>query len=347
MADNDTTKQTNELPEPEALATQPDDGSQAPKVPVAEIAAKKHAKSGPPKRMTYRPSHKATFIGIAIVLAVLAINAVVIWFIIQSQSAEKEVDRTSVTLSGETLNALGVTRNDTGSPAEQLVIGPNTTFSGTLTVAEKTSLSGELVLNNKLTAQDATLTKLDAGETSVSSLNINGDATATTLNLRQDLNVAGATRLQGAVTVGQILTVTGGLNVGGNVAVNGTLSVNSLQVNSLALNSSLTIGGRIISSGSAPNVGIGSGIGSNGTASISGNDTAGTVAANVGVGGGNGILAQVAFRSPYPVTPKVIISPVGAGVPYVYVNRSAGGFSIAVNGALSPGGYAFDYIVIQ
>ena len=347
MADKDTPKQSTELPEPESLATQPDDGSQAPKVAVAEIAAKKRAKSGAPRRMTYRPSHKATFIGIGIVIAVLAVNAGVIWFIIQSQSAEKEVDRTSVTLSSETLDSLGVTRNDTGKSAEELLIGPNTTFAGTLTVAEKTSLSGELVLNNKLTAQNATLTKLDAGETSVSTLNINGDATATTLNLRQDLNVAGATRLQGAVTVGQILTVTGGLNVGGNVAVNGTLSVNSLQVNNLALNSSLTIGGRIISSGSAPNVGTGSGSGSNGSVSISGNDTAGTVVANVGVGGGNGTIVQVAFRSAYGNTPRVIISPVGTGVPYAYVNRSAGGFSIAVNGALAPGGYVFDYVVIQ
>jgi len=31
----------------------------------------------------------------------------------------------------------------------------------------------------------------------------------------------------------------------------------------------------------------------------------------------------------------------------VYVSRTAWGFSIGVNGAVAPGGYAFDYIVMQ
>jgi hypothetical protein len=31
----------------------------------------------------------------------------------------------------------------------------------------------------------------------------------------------------------------------------------------------------------------------------------------------------------------------------MYVNRTAYGFSIGVSGALAPGGYAFDYIVVQ
>ena len=345
MSDDESKK--DGLPKAEELTEQPDDGSQAPKISVSDIAAKKRAKAGPRKRMTYRPSHRATFIGIAVVVGVLAINAGVIWFIIQSQNQEKEVDRSSVTLSGEALSGLGVTRNDVGASAEELTIGPNTTFNGTITVAERASFGGALVLNDTLTGQSATFTQLNAGAVSLQSVNANGDLTATNVNVRQDLAVAGATRLQGAVTVGQILTVTGGLTVGGNVAVNGTLAVNNLQVNSLALNSSLTIGGRIISTGSAPNVGIGSGVGSNGTVSISGNDTAGTVVANIGVGGGNGTLIQVAFRNQYPATPRVIISPVGAAAPNAYVTRSAGGFTVVNSGALSPGSYVFDYIVIQ
>jgi hypothetical protein len=38
---------------------------------------------------------------------------------------------------------------------------------------------------------------------------------------------------------------------------------------------------------------------------------------------------------------------VGAGIGSVYVNRTIGGFSIGVNGPIAPGGYAFDYIVMQ
>lgn len=347
MAEDDSKQKNGSLPEPEELTEQSDDGSKAPKVSVSDIAAKKRAKAGPKRRMTYRPSHRATFIGIAVVVLVLAVNAAVIWFIIQSQSQEKEVDRTSVTLSDESLDSLGVTRNDTGAPAEQLTIGPNTTFNGAITVADKSSFGNEVIVNDTLTGQAATFTQLDAGRVSLQSVNANGDLTATNVNVRRDLAVAGATRLQGAVTVGQILTVTGGLTVGGNVSVNGRLAVNSLQVNNLALNSSLTIGGRIISTGSAPNIGIGSGVGSNGTTSISGNDTAGTIVVNIGVGGGSGTLAQVAFRNAYPATPRVIISPVGAPAPNSYVSRSVGGFSILNSGALSPGSYTFDYIVIQ
>lgn len=346
MADN-TQKSKGDLPEPEELSEQPDDGSKAPKIAVSEIAAKKHAKAQPVKHLSYRPSHRATFIGIAVVVLVLAVNAGVLWFIIRAQSGNKSADRTSVTLSSDTLSSLGVTRNDVGQSAEKLTIGPNTTFNGSVTVAESASFGGELVLNDRLTGQSATFTQLNSGDVSVSSMNINGDATASTVNVRQDLNVAGASRLQGAVTIGQILTVTGGLTVGGNVAVNGTLSVNSLQVNSLALNSSLTVGGRIISTGSAPQVGGGNGLGSNGTVSISGNDTAGTVVANIGVGGGNGTLIQVAFRNPYPSTPRVIISPVGNPAPNTYITRSVGGFTVINSGGLAPGSYIFDYIVIQ
>lgn len=343
----DKNKPKNTIPEAEELTEQSDDDVKSPRVSVAEIVAKRQAKSAKLQKVAYRPSHKATFIGILVVVAVLMANAGVIWFIIQAQNNNKKVDQESVSLSGEALSALGVTRNDIGASAERLTIGPNTTFNGTLTVAEKASFGSELMLNNKLTGQAASFTKLDAGDTSVSKMNINGDVTASTSNVRQDLNVAGASRLQGAVTIGQILTVSGNLSIGGNAAINGTLSVNNLQVNNLTLNSALTIGGRIISSGSAPNVGSGTGLGSNGTVTISGNDTAGTVVANVGVGGGNGTLVQVAFRNPYPSTPRVVISPVGAPAPGAYVSRSVGGFTVIYSGSLSPGSYVFDYIVMQ
>jgi len=111
--------------------------------------------------------------------------------------------------------------------------------------------------------------------------------------------------------------------------------------------STLTIGGHVITRGAAPGVGPGSALGANGTVSISGNDASGTVAANIGTGGGNGILAQVAFRSQYSNTPHVVVTTVGSGMGSVYVSRTAWGFSIGVNGAVAPGGYAFDYIVMQ
>lgn len=177
-------------------------------------------------------------------------------------------------------------------------------------------------------------------------MNVNGDATATNLNLRKDLTVLGATKLQGPVTIGQLLTVSGSMNVGGNLAVGGILSARGFQASSLVSDSTLTIGGHMISRGAVPGVGSGPAVGSNGTVSISGNDAAGTVAVNVGGGAGNGILAHVAFRNQYGATPHVVITPVGQGGAF-YVNRTVGGFSIGVSGSIGAGGYAFDYIVMQ
>ncbi len=108
----------------------------------------------------------------------------------------------------------------------------------------------------------------------------------------------------------------------------------------------LTIGGHIITRGAVPSVSGGDGLGSNGTVSLSGNDTAGTVAVNVGAGAGAGTLATIKFASNYGNTPKVVINPVGGFIPF-YVNRSASGFSIHAASGVPPGGYAFDYIVMQ
>jgi hypothetical protein len=80
--------------------------------------------------------------------------------------------------------------------------------------------------------------------------------------------------------------------------------------------------------------------------SISGSDTAGTVGVNIGTGGGNGMLVQINFRQQYGSTPHVLITAIGRAA-NVYVNRTSSGFSIWVSGALSPGGYAFDYFVTQ
>lgn len=124
------------------------------------------------------------------------------------------------------------------------------------------------------------------------------------------------------------------------------LSARNFQANSLTSGSTLTVGGHIITAGNAPNVGRGGATGNNGTVSISGNDASGTIAVNAGTGAGNGLLAQVSFKNQYGNIPHVVVTPVGQYV-NVYVTRSIGGFNIYASGAMSPGGYAFDYIVMQ
>lgn len=343
----ETNKTSAEPPKPEVLKPQADTTSSTP--PVGSGGASSPTKTlVRPRHATYRPSHKATFIGLAVVIAILAINVAVIAFVMKSQGDEEaQAEQGAVTLSSGVLNTLGVSRNTIGDTGAELVVGPNSKFNGNVTIGSDVSIAGELRLNSKFSASDASLAKLEAGDTSLGQLNVNGDGTLSNLNLRNDLSVVGLTRLQGPVTVSQLLTVNNSLNVAGNMAVGGVLSARGFQASSLVSDTTLTIGGHIITRGPAPGVSAGSAVGANGTVSISGNDASGTVAVNAGTNAGGGIVAFVSFRSQYSGTPHVVVTAVGPGAGSVYINRNASGFSIGVNGALTTGGHAFDYIVMQ
>lgn len=296
----------------------------------------------PKKRNTYRPSHKATFIGLSVVALILVANAVGLAFLMKNNADAVDTQaKQGVTLSSETLNKLGVDRNPTGGANTELTIGPATKFTNKVVMGSDVNIAGQLNLNGKFSASDASFAKLQAGDTALGQLNVNGDGTISTLNLRKDLAVVGNSRLQGPVTIGNILTVNNNANIAGSLSIGGALSVREFQVNNL------TIGSHIITRGSAPGVSAGGGVGSGGNATISGNDASGTVAVNVGVGSGGGLLATVNFQTRYGTIPHVVVSPVGRAVDSLYITRSSTGFAIYSGSALSPGGYAFDYIVMQ
>ncbi len=334
--------QSTELPSPEVL--KPKDNEDTPSSDTGTVPPGKDTSKGPKlrRRGTYRPSHKATFIGLAVVAAILAVNAVVITFVLKNHSSNNNpLSKDQVTISSSALDKLGVNSSAVGDSGIELSIGPDTKFDGSVQVAGDVNISGQLALNSKFTASDASLTQLEAGNTSLSQLDVNGNGTITDLNLRNNLVVTGTTWLNGTTTVGQLLTVNSNENVAGNLAVGGTLSVGSFQT------TSLTVSGHVITAGNAPSVSAGSCIGSNGTVSISGNDTTGTVAINTGSGACAGVLANVVFRNPFTGIPNVVITPVGVGGLF-FVNRSTTGFSIGDSSAPVAGiGYAFDYIAEQ
>ncbi len=282
------------------------------------------------------------------VVVILAANvAVIAYFMRGQEDANAKASQEGVTISSEVLNSLGVSKTPVGTRGAELVVGPNSRFNSKVTIGGDVSIAGQLQLNSKFSASDASLSKLTAGNVDANQLSTSGDIVATNINARRDINVAGTTRLQGAVNINQLLTVNNNANILGNLSIGGSLSVRTFQASSLTSDATLTIGGHIVTRGNAPGVSPGPAVGSNGTASASGNDASGTVAVNTGVGAGNGTLAQVTFRSPYDATPHVVVTPVGAAVPGLYIHRSATGFSIAVSGAVAPGGYAFDYMVMQ
>lgn len=332
----------SEQPVPEVLHPKADTAAASPvlKTP-AEVVAKVPVRS---RHAFYKPSHKATFVGLGIVVVILAVNVGVIFYLMRSNNVPtNDVSKGEVTISSDVLSTLGVNRDPIGSTGTQLTINPNTNFGGNVSVSSDVNIAGQLKLNSKLSATDASFTKLEGGDTTLSGLNVNGDGSFSTLNLRKDLNVAGSTRLQGAVTVGELLTVNNNVNISGNLSIGGALSMGAFQTNTLV------VGGHITTRGSAPSVSAGPAVGTGGTVSISGNDVAGTVAVNFGTGGGNGVVANVTFINAYSNIPKVTIGAIGrlSGSGYYIASRSASGFSIGVTSSVFPGGYAFDYIVMQ
>jgi cytoskeletal protein CcmA (bactofilin family) len=281
------------------------------------------------------------------VVAILAVNVGVIAFVLKGQSSNNaKVNREQVTLSQASLDKLGMNRTEVGDKGIELTVGPNATFNGRVKVASDMSVGGQLILNSKFTASDAALANLQAGNTALSQLNVNGDTSLSNLAARGQLLVAGQSNFQGTVTMSQLLTVNNNLNVAGSVAVGGSLSVGNFHTSSLVVDSTLTIGGHVITRGNSPSMSRGSGLRATDTAAISGNDASGTVSVNVGTGSISGIVAFVSFRSNYSNTPHVVVTAVGPGASDVYVNRTSSGFSIGV-GSLSTGGHAFDYIVQQ
>lgn len=344
---NDPSK--DQAPAPESLSAKRDelakDPAKADATPAREASPKRV------RRGSYRPSHRATFIGLAVVILILGVNAAVITFLIKGQDKKIQQAQGQVTISQAALNKIGVNQNPVGDSGIVLTVNPNAKFNGNVQVAGNISVGGFLNLNKALTVSNANITQLQAGNTSLQQLNVNGDGTVSNLNVRTQLTVSGTTHIQGPTTISQLLTVQGGVNVSGNLAVGGTLAVGNFHTSSLVADFGLTFGGHVITEGSAPSVSAGSSacLGQNGTVSISGNDAAGTVDVNVGVGsscGGDAVVAFVSFRSGYTNIPHVEVTAVGPGAYNVFVDRSTGGFDIGVS-SITGGGHQFDYIVEQ
>jgi cytoskeletal protein CcmA (bactofilin family) len=334
-----------EQPIPEVLVERANSVDNAEQSAVAGAIPKT-----PGKRLgrAYRPNNRATIIGLTAVVFFLAINGIVIAIIIRSQShAQDTTPQGQVSVSQAVLSKIGVNQGTIGDPGIQLTISPNTEFKGQVIVGGDISVAGKLHLNSVLIASDATLTKLTVGDATANTLTVSNTGTFAILNVQKQLTVLGTTQLQGVVTVTQLFTVNNNANIAGGLSVGGGISTAAITARSITTTSTLTISGHIITVGLAPSLGSGlSALGSNGTASISGNDAAGTVAVNIGTGAIAGFLASVTFRTPYPSTPRVVIGPVG-DVGSFYISRNNTGFSIFVHGGLAPGGYAFDYIVEQ
>lgn len=301
------------------------------------------------RKNTFRPSHKATFISLTVVIVILAINATALAFLLSSENAKnKALADKGVSISPAVLSKLGVNDSQIGSSNEQLTVDPNAQFNSGVTVAGNVKIGGQLHLNSTFSASSASLSQLQAGTTSLSALNVNGNSTASNLSLRGNLAVAGSTTFQNTVTVGQILTVDNSAAIANNLSVGGEITANTIATSNLILTGTFVFGSHIQTSGDPPSVGPGgTALGQNGTVSINGDDAAGTVDINIGADSTGGLLARVAFHSTYSSMPRIVITPIGIGANFYITDPSVSGFNINVSNALPPNGYALDYIVEQ
>jgi cytoskeletal protein CcmA (bactofilin family) len=338
MADSPSSKpkdQNKEAPPPEVLQPKAETESPERESSGDTHSASKAKASGKRPHRTYRPSHKGTFIGLAVVAVILLINSVIIFVVVKHQAKTEQLAQGQVTIDQSALDKLGVKRSSIGDNGVELTVNPDARFNGDVKVGGNVSIAGQLILSKRFSASDASLAQLQAGKVSISDLNVNGDGTLTNLNVRQNLAVAGNSRLQGAATFDSSVNITGNLVIGGQ------LTVNSLHIQNLAVDRVIQLNGHFITAGLTPGVGSGS----CGPATISGNDSSGTVF----VGGncsGPKTVASITFRTAYSGYPHVAVTPVCSGATPYLRSVSSSGFSIGINGSIS-GGCQFTYIVMQ
>ena len=352
--------------EPEALQPRDNDGTPTP----GTVPASSHViMTDGVKRFrhrTFRPSHKATFIGLSVVAVILAVNVVILGLVLKGKVNSGNSSSGVATISKSVLNKVGVSTETIGNSGVVFEVRPDAEFSGKLTVAGSVNIAGALNLNNTFTATNAALTSISAGNTNLTQLGVTGTSTLSNLTVHNSLVVAGLSQLQGDVTVSNLTT-------SGNLTVGGTFSTNSFNADNITSNITLIIDGHLVTSGLIPAIqylqysGTNLGLGSNGTAAVNGNDTSGSVNIGVGVGATSGTLFDLKFHTAFQALPSVILSGINFTSLNPNENCTVGVFNLTTTGfsvddncylfntsnntithtGLSAGGYSIDYAAIQ
>lgn len=212
------------------------------------------------------------------------------------------------------------------------------------------------------------------GSSTLSALTTTGTLNTDSIAAKQNLQITGATLLQGTVTAKGLLTadnliingnstVTGNANFNGNGSFAGSLSASSLSVKTANIGG-LSFG-HIVTTGAAPSAVPNNGAGG-GSVTISGNDTSGTVTITTGpVTPAQGDLVTIVFRTPFSSTPHAVVTPLGIstataianptgnpanGGGQVYVSNSTTQMTIGVSKLWSGVAgitYTFNYFVSQ
>jgi cytoskeletal protein CcmA (bactofilin family) len=262
----------------------------------------------------------------AVVVLAIIIVIVAYWESRRNSGASKI---SSQNLSQSALEQLAESNATVGSSNQVLTVQSSAVFANKVLLRQDLEVAGNLQIGGTL---------------ALNAIAVSGASQFGQTTVNKNLAVAGATSLQGAVTIAK------SLQVGGSGTFSGPLSAPQVTAGSLQLNGDLALTHHISAGGATPTRTNGGALGSGGTSSVSGSDTGGSITINTGGGPAAGCFITVNFSARYNATPHVIVTPIGSaagGLSY-YVNRSTTSFSIC-DATAPPAGssFGFDYFVID
>ncbi len=261
-----------------------------------------------------------------LLFALVCVVAGVVIFVsyLNSQKPPVEPNIATQQLSQDTLKQLASTDATVGGASQTLSIQGNAIIAGQTLMRGNLNVAGNLQTGGSIQGPNLTI----SGTSNLGTAQINS------------LQVAQNVAIQGSTTMRD-------LNVSGTSSFSGAMTASQITVSRLILsgNAVLQVPNHIAFTGASPSRGAtGPALGNGGSASVSGSDTTGTVNINTGSGTAAGCFVRVNFNQAYTTSPRVIVSPVGAGAgaTQYYVDRNNSGFSICA-AAPAPANQTFSY----
>jgi hypothetical protein len=227
--------------------------------------------------------------------------------------------------------------NSAGNASQVLTINSASLFRNRVAMSSDVKATGSLDVS---------------GPTSLTDLSVTKTTTLGITSIKGQLVVAGPTNFQSPAVFGAGGSVSGNFSVTGNGTYGGSVSAGTLNASTISV-TTINLAGHLSITGPSPSA-VGTGLGS--SATIEGNDSSGTVTVTVGpcsssqcVAGGQ--LVIINFHTPYPRTPHITISPIGAAaarlLPYVQPGASSFTIGAATINNVSTTTYSFTYWAVQ
>lgn len=309
----------------DALSRTPDDLEQERVTQATAAPSTPTEKTVSPLRRFLRRIN--VYLLIFVLVCVVAGIVVAVGYL-NSQKPTPEATVDTQELTEDALKQLSKTNASIGGSSQTLTIQGNATIAGQTLMRGNLSVAGSLQTGGNIQSTGIRISgSSDLNDTRVNRLQVSGDLAVQGNTTMRNLNVAGTTSFNGAVSAPQ-------------------LTVSRLV---LSGNGILQIPNHLTFTGPTPGRSINSGaLGNGGSVSINGSDTSGTVNIRTGNSPSAGCFAKINFNQAFSGRPRVIVSPVGnaAGKTQYYTERDTSGFSICTSSP-APGNqtFAFDYFV--